>query len=68
MECGCGVWTRVYPRPVTGSALESAALHGDSPVPEAGKDNGGYPEYDSSDLEPECGTHLVLTLNTPKDR
>ncbi len=53
---------------MTRSVLESIPLKSDRLVAEVEKGNGGYPEYGSSDLEPECGTHLVLTLRTPKDR
>ena len=60
-----GFWTRVLPRLPTGSLLESSAIKGDSPVPESRKVNGEYPEYGSSNLESEFGSHLDPILNTP---
>jgi len=66
--CGCGVWTRVCPRSMTGSLLESSAQKSDSLVPEVEKDNGGYPEYNWPNCQLECGSHLDLTLKTPRIR
>lgn len=53
---------------MTGSSLERDTQKGDSPVQEIEKDDGEYPEYNSSNFELEYGTHLVLTLNTTKVR
>ena len=64
MRQRCGVWTRVTLNPHIRSPLESGALESDSLVGEGGKVDTGNPEYGSSDLEPERGSHLDLILNT----
>ena len=64
MRQRCGVWTRVTLNSHIRSPLKSGALKSDSLVGEGEKVDTGYPEYGSSDLEPEYGSHLDLILNT----
>jgi len=51
MHGDVGFGPRVLPNFLTQSLLEQSAAEGESPVAEGKKDDTGYPEYRSSDME-----------------
>ena len=58
----------VHPSPPTRSALEWAAVEGDSPVGEGGRGDARVPEYRTPDRVREVGGHRPPRLNTSRDR
>lgn len=62
-ERECGVWTRALLNFRAWSSLEWDATKRDSRVRGRKKEDSGYPEYRSSDIEREDGCHQYPILN-----